>query len=131
MGNMKERVRLSVLQIAIVCHEINRAYCQAMGDDSQPEWKDAPEWQTKSAIEGVRFHIENPDASPAASHESWLAEKEADGWKYGEKKDPEKREHPCCVPFEELPPEQKAKDFLFRQTVHSLYHEVDNGGKGR
>jgi len=27
--------------------------------------------------------------------------------------DPEKKEHPCFVPYTELPPEQKAKDHIF------------------
>lgn len=106
--------------IARVAHEINRAYCQALGDDSQPVWQDAPAWQKNSAISGVMFHNDNPDAGPDLSHAAWLAEKEAAGWKYGPVKDPERREHPCYVPFCDLPPEQKAKDYLFRQVVHSL-----------
>jgi len=111
---------MKIEDIARVAHEMNRAYCQSIGDDSQPEWNDAPEWQKESAIKGVEFHMDNPRASAAASHESWLAEKEADGWKYGEVKDPEKKEHPCFVPFDQLSVEQQAKDFIFRQTVHSL-----------
>lgn len=107
-------------QIARVAHEVNRAYCQALGDDSQPAWEDAPEWQRSSAINGVNFHITNPDAGPDHSHNVWLAEKQATGWKYGPVKDPEKKEHPCFVPYAELPTEQKAKDYLFRGVVHAL-----------
>ena len=29
-------------QIARVCHEVNRAYCKALGDESQLPWVDAP-----------------------------------------------------------------------------------------
>jgi hypothetical protein len=36
-------------QVARVCHEANRAYCQTLGDNSQPAWDDAPEWQKDSA----------------------------------------------------------------------------------
>ena len=107
-------------QIAKVAHEVNRAYCQALGDNSQPEWGDAPEWQRSSAINGVAFHRANPDAGPEHSHNEWLKEKEANGWKYGPVKDEEKKEHPCFVPYDELPPEQKAKDYIFRAVVHSL-----------
>lgn len=106
--------------IAKVAHEINRAYCLAIGDDTQPTWDEAPDWQKESALKGVSFHLANPDATPENSHESWLAQKQADGWKYGEVKDAEKKEHPCFRPYAELPAEQKAKDYLFRQTVHSL-----------
>lgn len=107
-------------RIARVCHEINREYCRALGDDSQPAWEEAPDWQVQSAIEGVAFHLANPDAGPEASHANWLETKRAGGWEWGEVKDPEQKTHPCMVPFDELPPEQRAKDFLFRATVHAL-----------
>lgn len=107
-------------QVAQVAHEINLAYCEAIGDLTQVSWEKAPDWQKESAIKGVDFHLSNPDASPSASHESWLKQKEEDGWKYGPIKDAVKKEHPCYVPFSELPVQQQAKDFLFRQVVHSL-----------
>lgn len=106
--------------IAEVAHETNRIYCQTINDFSQPRWIDAPEWQKNSAINGVAFHIANPNAGCADSHESWLKEKLTNGWKYGEVKDPEKKEHPCCVPYEELPPEQKVKDALFVGVVRAM-----------
>lgn len=106
--------------IAQVAHEINRAYCASLGDTSQPAWADAPEWQQASALAGVDMHLANPDATPEQSHESWLAQKVADGWTYGEVKDADKKQHPCCVLYAELPPEQKAKDYLFRAVVHNL-----------
>jgi hypothetical protein len=111
---------MKVLDIAKVAHELNKAYCESIGDNSQPNWEDAPDWQKSSAINGVNFHLENPDASPSASHDSWLKQKTEEGWKYGKVKNPETKEHPCFVPYEQLPNEQKAKDYIFRQTVHSL-----------
>lgn len=106
--------------VAQVAHEINKAFCASIGDDSQPTWEDAPEWQKSSAVNGVQFHIDNPEASPSASHESWLKQKEDEGWKYGEVKNPETKEHPCFVPYEQLPVEQRSKDYLFKQVIHSL-----------
>lgn len=105
---------------ARLCHEVNRAYCAMLGDHSQPAWADAPEWQRASAIAGVRFALDNPDAKPEDSHNSWLAEKRATGWTYGPVKDPEKKEHPCFVPYDQLPLEQRAKDRLFLATVRAL-----------
>lgn len=106
--------------IASVCHGVNRAYCLALGDGSQPEWKDAPEWQKDSARKGVQFHLDNPDATPENSHEEWLKVKLADGWTYGEVKDVEKKTHPCFRPYRELPRDQRVKDYLFRAVVHAL-----------
>lgn len=106
-------------RIARLCHEVNRAACSAFGDHSQPPWEQAPDWQKTSAVKGVEFAIANPDAGPSASHDSWLAEKEATGWKYGPVKNPETKEHPCFVPYDELPPEQKLKDHLFQAVVRT------------
>lgn len=116
---------MKTIAIAMMCHAINAAYCQSMGDDSQPTWEDAPDWQRNSAIAGVEMHLANPDATPEQSHESWYAQKEAEGWTYGEVKDAEKKEHPCFLPYDELPIEQKAKDYLFRTTVHLVKNLPD------
>ncbi len=105
--------------IARVCHEGNRAHCVNLGDESQPEWKDAPDWQKASAMNGVAFHLLNPTAGPQASHESWLTEKVADGWVYGPTKDLRRKTHPCIVPFHHLPRGQQLKDCLFRAIVHA------------
>jgi len=107
-------------QIAQVAHEINKTYCESIGDYSQPIWDAAPEWQKTSAINGVTFHIDNPSASPSNSHDSWLKQKTEEGWKYGPVKNAETKEHPCFVPYEELPVTQKSKDYLFKQVIHSL-----------
>ena len=106
-------------EIARACHEVNRAYCQALGDTSQPAWEDAPEWQRASARLGVELHMSG-DHGPEASHESWMKQKLEEGWKYGPVKDPERKEHHCIVPFDQLPREQQVKDFLFRAVVHAL-----------
>jgi hypothetical protein len=111
---------MNIEDIARICHEANRALCATQGDNSQTPWDDSPEWQRDSAIKGVQFHLDNPDASPSASHDAWLAEKEATGWKYGPVKDADKKEHPCFVPYDQLPKEQQAKDYLFKGIVHSL-----------
>lgn len=109
-----------VLEIAKVCHEANKALCEAFGDTSQPHWKDAPEWQQTSAEAGVRFCFDHPDAPPSANHDSWMAQKIADGWVYGAVKNPEAKTHPCIVPYDQLPPDQKAKDYVFKAIVAAL-----------
>ena len=110
----------SVEKVARVCHEVNRAYCASLGDHSQPAWEDAPEWQRESAINGVCFARANPDAGPAASHENWLAEKRSAGWKYGPVKDVEAKEHPCFVPYDELP-----LQLIITGHYKDTFHRVD------
>src|SRR5262245_3207520 len=108
---MTEYNRFLVERIARVCHAVNRAYCEAMGDWTLPAWEDAPAWMRESARKGVEFHFDHPDAAPSASHEAWMNHKLAEGWRYGEEKDPEAKTHPCLVPFDLLPLTQQAKDF--------------------
>lgn len=107
-------------EIARVCHEVNKAYCHALGDHSQRGWDEAPQWQRDSAMLGVELHRNDPKAGPEASHVSWWAEKVADGWIYGPVKDAAVKTHPCMVPFEKLPVEQQAKDYIFRAVVLAL-----------
>lgn len=110
--------------IARVAHEVNAAYCASLGDKTQPPWEEAPEWQRESVIKGVELHLSNPNLGVDASHQAWLEHKRAEGWTYGPIKDPVKKEHPCFVPYADLPAEQKAKDFIFRGVVHAIAREM-------
>lgn len=104
---------------AKAAHEVNAAYCRATGDNSQPSWEDAPEWQKTSARKGVVGVLVDLN-DPQASHASWLREKYATGWKFGKVKDPALKTHPCIVPYYELPESQRAKDQLYVLTVKSV-----------
>lgn len=106
--------------IAKVCHQANKAYCESIGDMSQKDWDDADPWQRSSAITGVEFILSNPTATPESQHQAWYKHKEADGWMYGPVKDAGKKEHPCMLPYDMLPKEQRLKDSLFQAVVKSL-----------
>ena len=110
----------SAIFIAIVCHQANKAWCEVNGDKSQKDWNEAEEWQRDSAIKGVMFALNNPDAPDSAQHDAWSEDKKAHGWVYGEVKDAEAKTHNCLVPFEELPEHQQKKDKLFRAIVNAL-----------
>ena len=116
---------MNSIHVARICHEANRVYCESLGDMSQPHWEDAPDWQRNSAIKGVEFHLKIFTETgvwprPSASHESWLKQKEEEGWKYGPVKDPDKKEHPCFVSYDELPLEQRTKDSLFGSIIQAV-----------
>lgn len=112
-GQVTDTIHLA----ARMAHEMNRAYCMAIGDDSQPLWEEAPAWQRESAIAGVLAKLADPTMTPEGSHEGWLKHKQEDGWVWGPVKDPAKKEHPCMVPYDQLPQEQKVKDYLFCAAV--------------
>lgn len=113
--------------LARICHEANRAFCETLGDKSQPTWETAPDWQKTSAKMGVTFHLSDT-RTPSDSHQAWWSQKKAEGWKWGETKNPDTKEHPCMVPYNELPLEQRFKDYLFHGIVNSYKEYVQKEG---
>lgn len=112
--------QLTIMYIAKTCHEANKIWCEANEDSSQKHWGEAEQWQRDSAIKGVEFRIQNPNAGHDAQHNSWMKEKTDAGWVYGEVKDAEAKTHPCIVPFDQLPEFQRKKDSLFCAIVDAL-----------
>ena len=43
-------------------------------------------------------------------HEVWAKARIDEGWTYGEKRDDIHKKHPCLVPYDELPEEEKEYD---------------------
>lgn len=112
-------------QIARVCHAANREYCLILGDYSQPSWAFAPQWAKDSAIQGVQFHLAAHKSGikprPEASHEKWLEQKRREGWCYGPVKDPSTKQHPCFMPYDGLPMDQRMKDYIFGSIVQAFF----------
>jgi hypothetical protein len=120
---MKTLSPIQIEYIARGAHEVNRSWCQLTGDHSQVPWEEAPDWQRDSARKGV-MSVLRGEHSPQASHESWMAERAAQGWTYGAVKDPVAKTHPCMVAYDALPPEQQYKDTLFVEVVRALADEL-------
>lgn len=110
-------MKFDEITVAKLCHEANRAICEAAGDHSQKPWDEAEEWQRESAIKGVRFRLANPTATPEDQHNAWCADKISDGWVYGDQKDSVAKTHPCLVHYAKLPFEQRVKDHVFQAIV--------------
>jgi len=111
---------MNIEQVATICHETNKAFCHSIDDHSQKSWAEAEEWQRQSAVKGVEFAIANPEAPASAQHDAWFSDKERDGWKFGPLKNPATKEHPCMVPYSQLPLDQQLKDHLFKAIVRAF-----------
>src|SRR5438132_12551944 len=44
------------------------------------------------------------------AHDIWARQRFQDGWTYGPARDDAKKEHPCLVPYDQLPEEEKEYD---------------------
>jgi len=44
------------------------------------------------------------------AHDTWAAQRLAEGWRFGESRNDLKKEHPCLVPYEQLPESEKEYD---------------------
>lgn len=44
------------------------------------------------------------------AHDIWAQQRLADGWRFGASRDDSKKEHPCLVPYEQLPESEKEYD---------------------
>lgn len=111
---------MDIEQIAEVCHEANRVYCLQQGDTSHKPWAETPFAIKQSAIAGVLYVQENPDAPIWFLHEQWRKHKAAEGWVHGAEKDFDAKTHPCMVDYKDLPPMQRVKDALFRSIARAL-----------
>ena len=118
----KSEVKVDIKKIARVCHEVNRIYCETLGDFSQVPWESATKSQVNSTINSIDYYINNPLANPIDLYGSWMEEKKKQGWKYGIVEDTEKKEHPCMVYYEELPEEERIKDKLFISVLRAFIH---------
>jgi hypothetical protein len=109
-----------ITDIAGVCHEANREWSRITGDTNHESWNLAPFTVRNSLIAGVSFLLANPDCKDDTLHNEWMKYKIAEGWTYGAVKDFDKKEHPCLVPFDQLPKHQQVKDALVAAIVRVL-----------
>lgn len=111
---------ISFETIAAACYEGTRVVAISAGQPDTGPWADTPDWIRQSCLDGVKFHLDNPLADPSAAHVAWSEAKTRDGWVYWPVKDVEKKQHPCLVPYYELPDYERAKARLFCAVVDAL-----------
>ena len=61
-------------------------------------------------------------------HEVWAKARIDEGWTYGEKRDDIHKKHPCLVPYDELPEEEKEYDRNTAMTSCTLAASIAGSG---
>jgi hypothetical protein len=92
-----------------------QTWCELNGDNSQKTGTKHNNGK-ETAIKGVEFKLDNPDAGHDAQHNAWMADKIAD-WVYGEEKMRCLRHH-CIVAFENCRNSNRKR--LFVNIVNTL-----------
>jgi hypothetical protein len=110
----------AIQKIAQVTHEAMRAWQKANGQAPAPPWSRAPKWMKEASVASVTWRINNPNATASAQHDQWMAQKTADGWKFGKTKDAKKKTHPMMTPYRSLPVFEQRKDALVNAVVDAL-----------
>lgn len=59
-----------------------------------------------------------------AVHNAWMDARRADGWTYGPKRNDELKQHPCLVPYDDLPESEKAYDYITAEAVMAKLNEM-------
>lgn len=55
------------------------------------------------------------------AHDIWALQRISDDWRYGDRRDDQKKEHPCLVPYEDLPESEKEYDRItVMQTLKAI-----------
>jgi hypothetical protein len=101
-------------QIAYAIHVMNGVLQKIHGESPlQPDWERAPDamkHRVRLLVRGYRSGM-----TPREAHERWREMMAADGWRYGERKDPGQHLHPNMVSYPELPQSQRIKDTMSQQ----------------
>lgn len=104
--------------IARLVVNTNADYSKALGEQ-YTYWDETTTEVKNSIIRGVISALRyNP--TPEQNHQNFLDDRIKDGWTYGPEKNVGLKTHPDMVPFELLPTDQKAKNFIFLSLVQSL-----------
>lgn len=103
---------------AYVAHEANRVYRETIGGPAVPIWKELTGEQRAGKRSGVKAALEGK--TPEEMHIAWCEYKLKDGWRYGPRENEVSKEHPCLLPYDDLPIEQRRKDALFLGIVKAL-----------
>jgi hypothetical protein len=78
------------------------------------KWEERDEKFRKQMIEMVEKYLKMEQLpTPEEAHNSWMKSYLEMGWKYGAKRDTEKKTHPDLVSFYDLPKDERDKDAIF------------------
>lgn len=110
-------------------YEAGRVNDKLCGRPIQVEpWEVREEPFRQQFIEAVRtFCSQEIIPTPDALHESWMKKYYEMGWTYGPVRDPIAKTHPDLVPFNQLDPKERDKDYVFSALLLAARQLIQHG----
>ena len=126
---MEDVVMTNFQQISKLIYEATRLEAEWSERRIVPEpWDERDEKFRNQFVEVIKKYFQQEKLpTPEEAHNSWWEAYKKMGWKYGEKRDPEKKTHPDMVPYDELPQDEKEKDAIFLAFVWLAKELVKEG----
>lgn len=101
------------------------------GSAGLSNWDEAPEDFKKGVEAQVAAYAADPDATPETVHAAWLAQKQADGWTYGQDLDAEKKVSPTVVPWADASPQRRMLETMLHACAKLLKDAPDAAQVGK
>jgi hypothetical protein len=116
--------RFIVADIARIAYEATRQLALVF-NETRTAWDELSDDLRQLIIQRAREHLEHPERTAQSTHEAWVDRRLLEGWHYAADLDLKEKRHPHLVPFNKLPPRERARQTLFVSTVASLVNLLD------
>lgn len=120
-------MNLKVRDLAKICYEAVKSYAETQNDHHHRRWNNLAEEHKQTLVDGVLFHITNPEAGPEAAHLMRCSHLMEKGWRWGPVKAIEDRQSPLLVAFDNLSGVQQMKYLIFCTMAVNLARFVEDG----
>ena len=103
--------------VDVLSREFDMRSCWATSYNDEPESKqknDLPK-ELLPMVEPMAKHV----------HDVWMRTRMEQGWTYGKERNDNEKKHPCLVPYEELPEEEK--DYDRKTSIETLRFIIGHG----
>lgn len=117
---------MNLLQLAKLCHSAINDFKFLIMKEYPIFWDDAEQWMVDDTIGSIEMIVSSDNPTYDMLHNHWMDMKVSAGWSFGEVTDRPNKIHNCIIPFDELSPEEQAKDKLFVELVLTYKPFIDN-----
>jgi len=110
-------ILISRIELARICHNLNREIQKLSGEQVDPTWNRAAPWMRDLSVYHVNTILDNPTITPEEMHNTWATALYVDGWTYGPERVEASKISPLIQFYVDLSIYEKLKYSLYFATV--------------